>query len=234
MYRRSFLALVTALAAASGRVAANSSAAGMRRLKLKNAHTGETFDGPYRDESGPIPSALDDLSQLLRDHHSGAVIAVNLPVIDFLAAVMDAVGASNATVLSAYRTPATNSMLARTRFGVADNSQHLYGRALDVHLNADLGRAVAAARAMRRGGVGWYPNSGFFHIDTGPVRTWTLDAVGLDRLLLRVEGLLAREGLSVSSHGQLSFSEGRRPLSPKERLALHRVITKAARAGMPQ
>src|SRR6185312_11525802 len=100
-------------------------------------------------------------------------------VIDFLAAVMDAVGARSAAVLSAYRTPQTNAMLARTTFGVAEHSQHMFGRALDVRIEGELAAAMRVARAMERGGVGWYPGSGFLHIDTGPVRNWDLDDRGL-------------------------------------------------------
>jgi len=37
---------------------------------------------------------------------------------------------------------------------------------------------------MRRGGVGWYPNSRFVHLDSGPVRNWSLGEQGLGRLLL--------------------------------------------------
>src|SRR4029077_123651 len=77
----------------------------------------------------------------------------------------------------------TNEMLARTTFGVAENSQHIYGRALDVHFGGKLVDAMQAARAMKRGGVGWYPHSGFMHIDTGPVRNWDLDETGLGSLL---------------------------------------------------
>jgi len=93
-----------------------------------------------------------DLSVFLRDLHSAATIAMDLGVIDFLAAVMDAVGVQSASILSAYRSPETNAILARTTFGVADNSQHLYGRALDVHLGIRLADAVLAARAVGRGG----------------------------------------------------------------------------------
>jgi uncharacterized protein YcbK (DUF882 family) len=228
MDRRLFLALATGLLAAPWSARAMPAApAALRRLKLFNAHTGESFDGPYRDDLGPIELAMEELSFFLRDHHSGERIAIDVGVVDFLAAVMDGVGATQATVLSAYRTRETNAMLARTTFGVADNSQHLYGRALDIHLGARLEDAMQAARAMQRGGVGWYPYSGFIHLDSGPVRNWTLDGHNLDRLLLRLQDFLARGGLSISQRGELLAGRARRPLSVHQRLALHRVIAKA-------
>lgn len=194
MDRRRLLTLSVALLTAPQLSRASPAVAPLRRLRLMNAHTGETFDGPFRDDLGPIGLALAELSEFLRDHHSGEKSPIDVGVLDFLAGVMDAVGATRATVLSAYRTPATNAKLARTHFGVADNSQHIYGRALDIQLDTRNEKAVQAARAMQRGGVGWYPRSHFFHIDCGPVRNWTLDDKGLDTLLdkFRHELLSAR------------------------------------------
>jgi hypothetical protein len=96
---------------------------------------------------------------------------------------MDATNQTHAVILSAYRTPETNAMLARTTFGVAENSQHLYGRALDVTFDSRLADAEAIARRMQRGGVGWYPRSHFVHLDSGPVRNWELDGTGFDLLV---------------------------------------------------
>lgn len=197
----------------------------LRRLKLHNANTGESFEGPYRDDSGPIAAAMEELSHLLRDHRSGARIAIDVGVVDFLAAAMEAVGASRATVLSAYRTVATNRMLANTSFGAADNSQHLYGRALDVRLETRLHDAMEAARAMQRGGVGWYPRSGFIHLDTGPVRNWTLEGQGFDSLLSRLQQLIAKAGLNLPK--EVVAGRARRPLTVRQRLALHRTIARA-------
>jgi uncharacterized protein YcbK (DUF882 family) len=227
MDRRLFLALAAGSLATPRGARAVPPAPVLRRLTLVNAHTGENFDGPYRDALGPIALAMEELSHFLRDHHSGQRIAIDVGVIDFLAAVMEAVDATRATILSAYRTPETNAMLARTTFGVADNSQHLYGRALDIRLEARLEDAMQAARAMQRGGVGWYPHSGFFHLDSGPVRNWTLDGQGLDRLLLRLHEYLARSGLSIAQRGELLAGRANRPLSVNQRLALHRVLAKA-------
>ena len=154
-----------------------------RRLKLFNAHTGESFDGPYRDEHGSSTSAAAELAKFLRDHHSGTISPIDVGVIDFLWDVLNTIGAPAATILSAFRTPETNAMLRRTTFGVAEHSQHIFGRAIDFYVASGLAEAATAARSMRRGGVGWYPESHFIHIDTGPVRNWTLGESGLRDLL---------------------------------------------------
>src|SRR5437773_11379735 len=152
------------------------------RLNLANPHTGETFSGIYRDDNGPIAGVMDELSVFLRDFHSGEKIAIDVGVLDFLSNVMQAVGQAKATILSAYRTPETNAMLARSHFGVAENSQHIYGHALDVRLDTRNEAAVQAARTLQSGGGGWDPHSGVFHIDTGPGRDWVVDGGGIGYL----------------------------------------------------
>ena len=158
-------------------------AVGERRLSLKNAHTGESFNGPYRDAEGPLPSAVSDLATFLRDFHVDKTGPVDIGMLDFLADVMEATGQTGATVLSAYRTRETNEKLRATTFGVAEQSQHIYGRAIDVTFDRNLDGAEHAAIAMKRGGVGWYPRSHFIHLDSGARRTWQLEGVGFDRLL---------------------------------------------------
>jgi uncharacterized protein YcbK (DUF882 family) len=227
MDRRLFLALAGGLLATPVSALALPPPLALKRLRLTNAHTGETFDGPYRDDLGPIALAMDELSYFLRDHHSGEKITIDVGVIDFLAAVMDSVGAIKATVLSAFRTRETNQMLARTTFGVADNSQHIYGRAIDLYLPSRLDEAMRAAREMRRGGVGWYPRSNFIHLDSGPVRNWTLDAGGLDQMLLHLRQLVSNGGLSISHKGEFLLGHARKPLTVQQRLAFHRMIAKA-------
>jgi uncharacterized protein YcbK (DUF882 family) len=214
MNRRSLIAMVACAAALPLTAHALPRPAAVRRLHLVNPHTGETFDGPYRDGKGPIADAVRDLDAFLRDFHSGEKTQMDVGVLDFLADLLDGVGETKATVLSAYRTPETNAMLARTMFGVAEHSQHLYGRALDISLGSKLAQAMGVARAMQRGGVGWYPNSNFIHIDTGPVRNWTLDGTGFENLLL-FDG------------SRLHFQGPRRPLSVAQRLALQRQLAHA-------
>jgi uncharacterized protein YcbK (DUF882 family) len=220
--RRLFLASIVGCAARTPTARALVRPPALSRLRLVNAHTGETFEGTYRDEHGPIVRVIDELCIFLRDYHTGDKVQIDVGVIDFLADVLAAVGETKATILSAYRTSATNAVLARTIFGVAENSQHIYGRALDFHLDSRLAEAMSAAREAKRGGVGWYPYSGFIHIDTGPVRNWDLNERGLDRLLEFDPGQFR-----IGRHGELTLGDSGRPLTPAERLALHRRLARA-------
>jgi len=184
-----------------------------RRINLFNANTNETFVGAYRDEEGPIPSAMTELRSLLRDHHVNQEGPLDVASLDFLADVMEATNQARAIVLSAYRTPETNARLARTTFGVAEHSQHMYGRALDVTFESRLPDAETIARRMERGGVGWYPRSHFVHLDTGPVRNWELDGTGFD--LLVTDGRFRAGGVAK----RLAIH---RALARREFLARHR------------
>lgn len=228
MKRRSILSIAALSVLAPWPAFALPAAPRAERLELINAHTGERFSGAYRNADGPIDSAMKELSFFLRDFHCGQETSMDVGVLDFLAAVLGAVGATRATVLSAYRTPQTNEKLARTTFGVAEHSQHLYGRAVDIYLPARLKEAMEQARAMKRGGVGWYPNSHFMHLDCGPVRNWTLTGAGFGRLLL--DGKASKyfpEPIAVSAKGEFVGRRSGQPLTPTDRLALHDLVQKA-------
>jgi uncharacterized protein YcbK (DUF882 family) len=202
------------------------------RVRLVDAHTGTVFDGSYRDARGPIAQAMNELCLFLRDQHTGGMTNIDVRVIDFVAGVTAAIGQPNAIVLSAYRSLQTNARLAHTQFGVADNSQHLYGRALDISFpEAKLEDAVAVARSMKRGGVGWYPRSKFIHIDVGPVRNWELGAEGLqDQLFKELPATpIPPKGsgvMMVEGRGGLTVGGGKAPVVSSGRtiqLAHHRV-----------
>ena len=77
-------------------------------------------------------------------------------------------------VISGYRSPRTNQKLHDAGHAVAEHSQHMQGRAIDVRLiGCGLTKLRDVALAAKRGGVGFYPSSNFVHVDTGRVRTWT-------------------------------------------------------------
>ena len=241
MDRRQFLSFITgAVALPSLAYALPSPPPRPHRLNLLNAHTKETFSGIYRDDNGPIPGVMDELSIFLRDFHSGDKIGIDVDLLDFLSGVMQSVGQDQATILSAYRTPETNAMLARKGFKPAENSLHLYGRALDVHFGNKLADAMKAARAMQRGGVGWYPDAGFMHIDTGQVRNWDIDKkdrgtllVGNRKIQFDKRGrILVAKGNAVPHNKSAASREA--PLSIRDRLVRLRRIARAEYLARPK
>ncbi|MGE0311690.1 MAG: YcbK family protein [Lautropia sp.] len=150
-----------------------------RRLSLVHTHTRERIDLVYAIGQRRLPDAIAALNRFLRDHYTGEVGAIDPAVLDLLAAL----GHGFATrrpfeIVSAYRTAATNERLRRVGSGgVARRSLHMQGRAVDVRLpGIALTDLRDAARALKRGGVGFYPGSGFVHVDTGRVRTWQAEA----------------------------------------------------------
>lgn len=146
-----------------------------RSLDLAHAHTGERLSATYWRDGAYLPDAQARFDRFFRDWREQEVLPMATAVLDILCALGLALGTGPLHVLSAYRTPATNAMLARSGLsGVARDSLHMQGRAVDFHLP---GLRVSGLRdhalAFRAGGVGYYPGSGFIHIDDGPVRSWT-------------------------------------------------------------
>jgi uncharacterized protein YcbK (DUF882 family) len=133
------------------------------RLSLYNIHTGERLSVTYRNRDGQYdPQALKDLNWLLRC------------VIDYLNMVDNQFGGNNELhIISGYRTPAFNHYLREEGRHVAHNSFHMRGRAIDFFIpKVELRNLRTAALSLRYGGVGYYPQNGFVHIDSGRFRTW--------------------------------------------------------------
>lgn len=154
---------------------ARAALSGPRSLALVHTHTGEQADLVYAIDERYVPSAMAALNRLLRDHYTGEVGVMDPLVFDQLHRVQQLLGSRRAfEVISGYRCPATNSRLRSTRGGgVARNSLHLEGRAIDVRLaGMALSELRDAARSLQAGGVGYYPREQFVHLDTGRVRTW--------------------------------------------------------------
>ena len=160
--------------ASAGRGAETGSAAGARHLTLKNLHTPEVLEVVYRRGDQYVPEALAQVEVLLRDYRTGDRHPIDPHLLDILHEVAQSIGVDPVfSVISGYRSPQTNAMLHERSAGVASRSLHMDGRAIDVRLTrvncADL---ADKALAMQRGGVGYYRQSDFVHLDTGRVRTW--------------------------------------------------------------
>ena len=145
------------------------------KVSFRQAHTGESFSGVYRVGNRYLPEAFERLNYVLRDFRTGEVFPMDPRVIDILSMVQSRAKSSVPfEVLSAYRSPKTNTNLRRASGGVAKNSFHMYGQALDIrNPNVSTKRLRNIAQGLKAGGVGYYPRSGFIHIDTGAVRSWS-------------------------------------------------------------
>ena len=121
-----------------------------------------------------LPEALAAINHLLRDFRTDDEQAIDRNLLDLLSDISWKIGDRTCfEVISGYRSPTTNAMLRRTSGKVAERSLHMQGRAIDVRVQGlDAVLLRNAATAMRRGGVGYYPNSRFVHLDTGRFRTW--------------------------------------------------------------
>ena len=145
-----------------------------RTLSLFNVNTNESLtvtywaDGTYRRE------ALDQLNHFLRDSQSGEQTEMDPLLFDVLWHTEEITGFHGTVdVLSGYRSPEHNAWLASVSRGVANDSQHMNGNAMDIRFpDVPVFKIRQAARSLQMGGVGFYPRSGFVHIDTGPVRYW--------------------------------------------------------------
>jgi uncharacterized protein YcbK (DUF882 family) len=147
-------------------------------LRLKNLHTGESLNVVYRVGDTYLPEALDKLNYFLRDHNTQDVADYDPREFDVLHGVLARLRRPNGVIdiVCGYRTPETNAALRQNspRSGVAEHSQHMEGRAIDIRVpGVSTVQLRNAALSLREGGVGYYPVSKFVHVDVGPVRQWS-------------------------------------------------------------
>jgi uncharacterized protein YcbK (DUF882 family) len=145
-----------------------------RKLRFYNTHTGETLNSVFWAEGDFLPEAMTEINRLLRDHRNNSVAAIDPQLLLLLERVTAQFGSSNVVhVISGYRSPETNEKLAQLSDGVAKHSLHMEGRAIDIRIpGRDLASVRKAALGLQGGGVGYYPDSQFVHLDTGRIRHW--------------------------------------------------------------
>ncbi len=146
-----------------------------RVLSVRSLHTDEQArEVVYWDNGDYLDDGLRAVSRVLRDWRTDDIHPVDPSLLDILFDLNRKVeGKGLFHVISGYRSPKTNAMLSKRSNGVARKSLHMRGMAVDVALpGCSLGNLRRAALGMQRGGVGYYPKSGFVHLDTGRVRQW--------------------------------------------------------------
>jgi uncharacterized protein YcbK (DUF882 family) len=149
---------------------------GDRTLYLYHTHTHETARITFKRNGVYDPKGLQQLDWFLRDWRNNQPTEMAPQLFDLVWEIYQKVGATQPiNVVSAYRSPVTNAYLHARSKGVANNSQHMLGHAMDWFVpGVPLTRLRAVAMQQQVGGVGFYPTSGspFVHTDVGTVRAW--------------------------------------------------------------
>jgi uncharacterized protein YcbK (DUF882 family) len=165
-------ALASALAAPA--IASTHRPFSARSIALHNLHTGERVNSIYWEEGKYIPETLHRVNWVLRDYRTEEVFRISPELVDLLARLQLRLRSREPyQVISGYRSPSTNAMLAAMTDGVAQNSLHMHGKAIDIRVpDRSLVKVHRAAMELEAGGVGYYPRSDFVHVDVGRVRRW--------------------------------------------------------------
>lgn len=144
-----------------------------RVVHLKRRQNNEVLHIAYYKDGKIDVAAYRQVCWMMRDLKMDKMAAIDPRLLDLICAMQAWVGYYGFRkpffVTSGYRTPEYNSTLE----GAARNSMHLYGKAADL-IFPDLPVSYVGKLAQHyvAGGVGFYPSSGFVHVDTGRVRTW--------------------------------------------------------------
>jgi uncharacterized protein YcbK (DUF882 family) len=143
-------------------------------LAFFNTHTGERLEACYCTAGRYDPRALKDINHILRDHRTGEVGAVAPDLLDLLHRLCRCFQTPRPFhIISGYRSPETNAALHRQNRGVASQSLHMVGQAIDIRVpGIETGELKTLAIGLAAGGVGYYPRSDFVHVDIGRVRSW--------------------------------------------------------------
>jgi uncharacterized protein YcbK (DUF882 family) len=146
----------------------------VRKLKLANDRTGEVLETVYWRNYQYVADNVGQLNYFMRDFHADKSYLMDLKLYDFLYKLQQSLETTeHIHVLSAYRTPGTNSELRKQSIETAVRSFHMKGQAVDFYIpGVDLNVVQKTARSLVMGGVGYYPSAGFVHIDTGFARHW--------------------------------------------------------------
>ncbi|MDQ2632140.1 MAG: DUF882 domain-containing protein [Pseudomonadota bacterium] len=156
--------------------AAPAAQAETRTLKLYFIHTKEKAEITYKRNGRYDQAGLKKINNFLRDWRRNEPTKMDPRLLDAVWEAYKSVGARDYIhVVSAYRSPATNSMLRKRSKGVANKSQHMLGKAMDFYIpGVPLKKLRDAGLRAQAGGVGYYPRSGspFVHFDVGNVRHW--------------------------------------------------------------
>lgn len=145
-----------------------------RTLSFFNTHTQERLQACYFKSGSPCPDSLSKIDHILRDHRTGDIKEIDRKLLDLLFILHKNLGSDKPFhIISGYRSPETNAMLRKNSNGISKNSLHMSGRAVDIRVPfVPLKLLRNTAKDLKAGGVGYYPDSDFVHVDNGRIRYW--------------------------------------------------------------
>ena len=106
------------------------------RLRLYHLHTGEHIDVVYRIGDQYLPDRVAELDHFLRDHRTGDVKDYDVKEFDLLHDLLVKLGHPDGEIdiVCGYRTPWSNNYLREHGHGVAEHSQHMEAKAIDIRI----------------------------------------------------------------------------------------------------
>lgn len=144
-----------------------------RVVVLQNGKTNESIV-VARTPDVTLPQPV--LNDFFRCHFTQATTRVDGRLPSFLVRAAIQFDKDRVNIVSTFRAPKYNLMLRKKGRQVARDSQHSHGNAVDFWLPGVATKVLRDwAWSLALGGVGYYPKSGFVHMDTGPRRKWTGD-----------------------------------------------------------
>jgi uncharacterized protein YcbK (DUF882 family) len=167
-------ALGAAVASPAPALSAPALSSATRRIAFNNLHTGELVELEYYEKGAYHPDALAVVNHVMRDWRTGDVHEIDPKLLDLLVSLKERLETPQPiAIVSGFRSAKTNAMLAAHSSEVANGSLHMVGQAIDVCIEGvDTQHLHNAALSLQLGGVGYYPVTGFVHVDVGPVRHW--------------------------------------------------------------
>ncbi|MDD2698029.1 MAG: DUF882 domain-containing protein [Arcobacteraceae bacterium] len=145
-----------------------------KKLHLYSLNSRKTVDIEYYANGKYSKDGLNEIYKLLADRRTGEVAKIDNHIIESLYDIQTTLNTSKPiTILSGYRSIATNNQMAQHSDGVSTNSYHTKGKAVDLFVQGiSISELHTVVNDIHAGGIGYYPSSGFVHMDAGPIRTW--------------------------------------------------------------
>ncbi len=147
-----------------------------RALTLYNTHTKVTSTITYKADGEFLPEGMKQINHMMRDWRRDEATEMDPELVDLIWELYQELGSKEPIhLISGYRSRKTNEKLRRRGGGQARNSQHIHGKAADIHFPDVSAKQLRNSALVREiGGVGYYPKSAlpFVHVDTGKVRHW--------------------------------------------------------------